>query len=89
MIQLADGRHTRIAFEAVCIDETRRQHRPFKPDYPIQHPTFKTSSRLAGFCHPPRPHQIAIARGPLASSTPRGFLPWRLSDDGPRARGIV
>jgi hypothetical protein len=32
--------------------------------------------------------QIPIARGTIAPS-PRGFLPWRLSDDGPGASRIV
>jgi len=38
-----------------------------------------------GFWHRPRQGQIAIARGAFPTSTPRGFLPWGLSDDGPSA----
>ena len=38
--------------------------------------------------HPPRPHslrgvQISIALAAPAYANSRGFLPWRLSDDGP------
>ena len=39
--------------------------------------------RLDGFCHPLHHGQIAIARGTFRTSTPRGFLPRTLSDDGP------
>jgi hypothetical protein len=39
--------------------------------------------RLDGFCHPLHHGQIAIASGTFRTSTPRGFLPWTLSDDGP------
>src|SRR6266853_2044755 len=46
-------------------------------------PTTTKSSRLDGFCHPLHHGQIAIARGTFRTSTPRGFLPWTLSDDGP------
>ena len=48
-------------------------------------PTTTKSSRLDGFCHPLHHGQIAIARGTFRTSTPRGFLPWTLSDDGPGA----
>src|SRR6266404_2511280 len=48
-------------------------------------PTTTKSSRLDGFCHPLHHGQIAIARGTFRTSTPRGFLPWPLSDDGPGA----
>jgi len=40
---------------------------------------------LTAFCHPLHHGQIAIARGTFRTSTPRGFLPWTLSDDGPGA----
>ena len=36
-----------------------------------------------------RSSQIPIARASLSRTTSRGFLPWRLSDDGPGARGSV
>src|SRR6266478_5100741 len=48
-------------------------------------PTTTKSSCLDGFCHPLHHGQIATARGPFRTSTPRGFLPWTLSDDGPGA----
>jgi hypothetical protein len=48
-------------------------------------PTTTKSSRLDGFCHPLHHGQIAIARGPFRTSTPRGFLPWTVSDDDPGA----
>src|SRR5467141_1081450 len=48
-------------------------------------PTTTKSSRRDGFCHPLHHGQIAIARGTFRTSTPRGFLPWTLSDDGPGA----
>jgi hypothetical protein len=48
-------------------------------------PTTTKSSRLDGFCHSLHHGQIAIARGTFRTSTPRGFLPWTLSDDDPGA----
>jgi hypothetical protein len=62
------------------------QTRSVTPVAEINRPT-----RPAALLPPLRSNQIAIdkrARRP-SSSTSRGFLPWRLSDDGPRARGIV
>jgi hypothetical protein len=35
------------------------------------------------------PSQIPIAPAEPGAPLPRAFLPWRLSDDGPGARGIV
>ena len=37
----------------------------------------------------PRRSQIPIERAPSSRLTHRGFLPWRLSDDGPSARANV
>jgi hypothetical protein len=67
------------------IAETQRQRRSFKPNLPIEHPQSQHPCALDGFWHPPRQGQIPIARGAFPTSTPRGFLPWGLSDDGPSA----
>src|SRR6516164_3882533 len=49
-------------------------------------PPIDTSWRLDSFRHPPHRDQIAIGRdGTFLAPTPRGFLPWTLSDDGPSA----
>jgi len=52
---------------------------------PDRAPQSQHPCALDGFWHPPRQGQIAIARGAFPTSTPRGFLPWGLSDDGPSA----
>jgi len=73
-----------IAFQMARNAETQRQHYSFKPDHPIQYP--QSQDPLNSFRHPPHRHQIAIACGAIfLASTPRGFLPWALSDDGPSA----
>src|SRR5262249_22921670 len=57
---------------------------------PIHYPPITRSWRLDSFRHPAHRDQIAIERGGIfLASTPRGFLPWTLSDDGPSACRIV
>src|SRR5215469_18933082 len=75
----------RIASSVAHIAETQRQRGSLKTRSPDRAPTIKKSSRLDRSWHPPRHGQIAIARGTFPTSTPRGFLPWGLSDDGPSA----
>ena len=75
----------RIAFSVVRIAETQHQPPLNQTRSPDRAPTITRSLRLDGFCHQPRHSQIAIARGTFPTSTPRGFLPWGLSDDGPSA----
>ena len=76
-----------IAFHVVRVAKTHRQ-RSIKVDESIQHAQSRHSHAPPTCIHPPRRNQIPIARS-QPSLTSRGFLPWRLSDNGPGASRIV
>jgi len=89
-VELRDAHSVALLLAQHCIqgraDRPNLASAPLIPTRsPDPAPTTTKSSRLDGFCHPPHHRQIAVARGAFPTSTPRGFLPWGLSDDGPRA----
>jgi hypothetical protein len=71
------------AFEAAYSLKTQRQHRSLKVGRPIRRPQSHDPRTSTAPANPPHRDQIPIARAePSDTSTSRGFLPWRLSDDG-------
>jgi hypothetical protein len=73
------------ADEPADVAQIPRQHHSFKGDQPIRRPQSHDVRASTASAQPPRHTQIPIARHRL-TSTSRGFLPWRLSDDGPRRK---
>jgi hypothetical protein len=60
-------------------DRTPRHARPdLSVPQPVEHLDQIRPQRRPGRHQPPNPHSPKVASGP------RGFLPWRLSDPGPR-----
>jgi hypothetical protein len=78
-----------IAFEPPCVAETQRRRRSFKADHPIWRPQQHHPRASTASARPPRPDQIAIARGTASPRLPAGSFPGGFRTTAPGASGTV